>query len=72
MRAMKALLVKCSNVALTLMAVMATIFANSLCRGKLYEPELPEELKQDIVTKEVNQLQKQTKINFIESEGHYL
>ena len=56
MRAMKALLVKCSNVALTLMAVMATIFANSLCRGKLYEPELPEELKSDIVTKEVNQL----------------
>lgn len=45
MRKMKVLLAKCSNVALSLMAVMAMIFANSLCRGRLYEPELPEELK---------------------------
>lgn len=55
MRKMKVLLAKCSNVALSLMAVMAMIFANSLCRGRLYEPELPEELKQDNVTKEENQ-----------------
>ena len=45
MRKMKVLLAKCSNVALSLMSVMAMIFANSLCRGRLYEPELPEELK---------------------------
>ncbi len=45
MRKMKILLAKCSNVALSLLAVMAMIFANSLCRGRLYEPKLPEELK---------------------------
>lgn len=45
MRKMKALLIKSSNVALALMAVMATIFANSLCLGRAYEPEMPEELK---------------------------
>lgn len=51
MRKMKVLLAKCSNVALSLMAVMAMIFANSLCRGRLYEPELPEELNRIMLQK---------------------
>ena len=41
----KALLAKCSNVALSVMAVMAIIFANCQCSARAYEPELPEELK---------------------------
>ncbi len=45
MKVAKVFLAKCSNVALTLMAVMAVIFANCQCMGRAYEPELPEELK---------------------------
>ena len=41
----KALLTKCSNAALSVMAVAAIIFANCQCSGRAYEPELPEELK---------------------------
>ncbi len=46
---MKALLAKFStkfsNVVLSVMAVMAMIFANCQCSARAYEPELPEELK---------------------------
>lgn len=45
MKTKKALLAKCSNVALSVMAVMAIIFANCQCSARAYEPELPEELK---------------------------
>lgn len=34
-----------ANVALSLMAVMATLFANVQCRGKCYEPVVPEKLR---------------------------
>lgn len=44
MKVIKVLLVKCSNVALAFIAVIALIFANCQCMGRAYEAELPEEL----------------------------
>lgn len=41
----KAFLTKCSNLAFSVMAVVAMIFANCQCSGRAYEPKLPEELK---------------------------
>jgi cyclic lactone autoinducer peptide len=36
---------KASCIALSVMAVMATISANVACRGRCYEPEMPDELR---------------------------
>lgn len=41
----KAFLTKCSNLAFSVMAAVAMIFANCQCSGRAYEPEVPEELK---------------------------
>lgn len=40
----KTLLAKSANAALALMAVVAVVFANCQCLGRLYEPEIPEDL----------------------------
>lgn len=43
----KALLTKCSNAALRVMALVAIIFANCQCSGRAYEPNVPDELNAD-------------------------
>lgn len=42
---MKALLVKCSNVVLSLMGIVAVVFANCQCVGRAYEPKVPKGLE---------------------------
>lgn len=43
---MKTLIARCSNVVLSLMSVIAVVFANCQCVGRAYEPKVPNELEQ--------------------------
>lgn len=36
---------KCARTLLSIIAVMATIFANMTCRGRCYEPIVPKKLQ---------------------------
>lgn len=38
---------KFANISLSIMAVMATVFANMACRGKCYEPIVPKILQKE-------------------------
>ena len=38
---------KLANISLAIMAMMATVFANMACRGKCYEPVVPQKLQQN-------------------------
>ena len=42
---MTALLAKCSNVVLSLMGIVAVVFANCQCVGRAYEPKVPKGLE---------------------------
>lgn len=44
-KGMKCILHKGVDIALSMLAIIATIFANCQCTGRAYEPEVPEELK---------------------------
>lgn len=35
-----------ANISLSIMAMMATVFANMACRGRCYEPVVPGKLQQ--------------------------
>ena len=45
LKVMKALFVRCSNVVLSLMGIMAVVFANCQCVGRAYEPKVPKGLE---------------------------
>lgn len=36
-----------ANISLSIMAMMATVFANMACRGKCYEPVVPGKLQKE-------------------------
>lgn len=36
-----------ANIALSIMTMMATVFANMACRGRCYEPVVPEKLQKE-------------------------
>lgn len=42
---MRRILHKSVDIALSMLAIIATVFANCQCTGRAYEPEVPEELK---------------------------
>lgn len=42
---MKNVIARCSNVVLSLMAIVAVVFANCQCLGRAFEPKVPDELK---------------------------
>lgn len=44
---MKQILQKGADFTLSVMEAVAVVFANCQCIGRAYEPEMPDELKQD-------------------------